>query len=113
MQYYEIILSKRERRLLKELSKADVPSRVSDHAEMKRLLGLGFAESDFIIQTIGDRQQDRDEMFTITDSGRYYLAYCRAGSRKLFWEWFRYAVTTLIALAALFTAIASIILQRA
>ena len=101
MQFFEIILSRKEAKLLRAAENAPVACSVRNIEQISRLEALGLIQSDFVCQVSGENLSAKEDLFCLTDAGRSYFAYCKAGSRKLFWEWFRYGVTTLIALAAL------------
>lgn len=106
MQFSEIILSRRERCLLRQLFEGRQAVSVKDVEAFEYLIRLGFAESGFVVQCSGALSAEENDA-VITDFGRRYLLWLRAENRKAAWEWVRYGVTTAIALLALVTAIAA------
>ena len=109
MQFYEIILSKREAELLKRIKSGKL-EKTFDSAELfDRLVGLGFIESEFVVQYPGDSKAD---FYIITDKGSNYLHYVSAQRKRAAIEWARYIITTIIAVAALIISIISIAMQQ-
>lgn len=112
MQFHEIILSRKERKLLTSAAEAPVPCIPNNLPAISRLEDLGFLQSEFVLQVSGKDLSSGEELYSITETGRSFLIYCESGRMKAFWEWFRYGITTAIALAGLVTAIISILMQR-
>lgn len=71
-------------------------SRYYTHKRVEWLWRQGFLLLDWTVQ-----DGEKRGTYALTETARAAIQTNRNLSRKVFWEWFRYAVTTLIALIAL------------
>ena len=109
MQFFEIILSKPEYKLLREFAKSKQEKTFETAEIFDRLFSLGFIESDFVVQYADHSSAD---YYILTDDGRRYLEYYSSIKKHDTVETIRYLVTTFIAVAALIMSIISIVLQQ-
>lgn len=97
-EFSNIILTKDEYKILKRLNKQNICIENSNAFNI-------LMYHNFIEQIADNVDENHNLIFggtcKISEYGKRYLTYLKSGHKKIFWEWFRYIITTLIAILAL------------
>lgn len=96
--FSEIVLLKDELKILKKIKKANLKienESVLHALKSYKLIEEVYADVDENFNLI------HDGTYKIHNNGKRYLIYLKRIRKNTFWEWFRYIITTLIAVCAL------------